>query len=207
MRALPGATTKICSHCRVELSLDRFYSNRSRPDGLTSCCRDCSREATKRYYEAHKEEAAQHWSDYYEQNREYLAAQALARYWEHRDEICEKTNARRADPQVKAKQAAYNKTHRANRNANTAARRARLLNGEGRHTVRDVQAQYELQEGRCFYCSTELNDGFHVDHYIPLSRGGSNGPENIVIACPPCNLKKGSKHPFDFMQDGLAKVS
>jgi 5-methylcytosine-specific restriction endonuclease McrA len=28
--------------------------------------------------------------------------------------------------------------------------------------------------------------------------GGSNGPENIVIACPHCNQSKNAKHPMDF---------
>jgi len=30
-----------------------------------------------------------------------------------------------------------------------------------------------------------------VDHVIPLSRGGSDHPSNMVVACRPCNLKKG----------------
>ena len=33
---------------------------------------------------------------------------------------------------------------------------------------------------------------------IPLAKGGSNGPENIVIACAPCNLKKNAKLPHEF---------
>jgi 5-methylcytosine-specific restriction endonuclease McrA len=33
---------------------------------------------------------------------------------------------------------------------------------------------------------------------VPLSRGGTNGPENIVCSCPACNHKKSDKHPMDF---------
>jgi len=39
---------------------------------------------------------------------------------------------------------------------------------------------------------------YHADHFIPLSLGGNNGAENIVLACAHCNLRKGGKHPAVF---------
>lgn len=53
--------------------------------------------------------------------------------------------------------------------------------------------QYEVQRGKCHWCGIALGDDYHVDHVIPLVKGGSNGPENIVCSCPPCNLRKGAK--------------
>jgi 5-methylcytosine-specific restriction endonuclease McrA len=37
---------------------------------------------------------------------------------------------------------------------------------------------------------------------IPLDRGGSNGPENIVIACPECNHSKHNKLPHEWNGSG-----
>jgi 5-methylcytosine-specific restriction endonuclease McrA len=34
-----------------------------------------------------------------------------------------------------------------------------------------------------------------LDHLIPKSRGGSNGPENLVPACKPCNNRKADRTP------------
>lgn len=46
----------------------------------------------------------------------------------------------------------------------------------------------------CKYCSCELQwEASTVDHVVPLSKGGSNDPENLVLACNPCNSRKGSK--------------
>ncbi len=45
----------------------------------------------------------------------------------------------------------------------------------------------------CQYCRSEQDLTF--DHLIPRSRGGRTGWENVVAACGPCNLRKGSKLP------------
>ena len=77
-------------------------------------------------------------------------------------------------------------------------RRAHKKNNGGVHTAEDIKAQYERQKGTCFYCGKKVGKKYHVDHVIPISRGGYNGPENLVISCPKCNLSKGTKHPMDF---------
>lgn len=46
-------------------------------------------------------------------------------------------------------------------------------------------------EFRCQYCGAKGDLTF--DHVVPRSRGGRTSWENVVAACSPCNLKKGSK--------------
>ena len=55
---------------------------------------------------------------------------------------------------------------------------------------------YHHYGNSCCYCgrqfpSSELN----LDHVIPRSRGGTTGWSNVVTACLPCNLRKGSRLP------------
>jgi 5-methylcytosine-specific restriction endonuclease McrA len=50
----------------------------------------------------------------------------------------------------------------------------------------------------CYWCNVKCEDEYHVDHYIPLSKGGSHVKENLVIACKSCNLRKKDKDPFSF---------
>ena|SRR5690625_5293024 len=61
--------------------------------------------------------------------------------------------------------------------------------------------------GRCYYCGTILPERWHVDHIKPLVRvlGEPQYPErdnfdNLVPACPPCNLYKGSSNLEEFRQ-------
>lgn len=70
---------------------------------------------------------------------------------------------------------------------------------DGHHTPDDRQLIFELQNAQCFYCACELTYGkFHGDHYIALSKDGSNARHNIVIACPCCNIGKRDKDPVNF---------
>lgn len=77
--------------------------------------------------------------------------------------------------------------------AKSQRRRAREQNAAGVHTAADIRECYMEQAGRCAYCGMPVYDDYHVDHIIPLARGGTNWPENICIACPNCNLEKGDK--------------
>lgn len=69
----------------------------------------------------------------------------------------------------------------------------------GSHSMQDVIHRLEQQIGKCFWC-VRILDGFHVDHVIPLSRGGSNGHDNIVLACPSCNVRKRNMMPEQWMR-------
>jgi 5-methylcytosine-specific restriction endonuclease McrA len=45
----------------------------------------------------------------------------------------------------------------------------------------------------CFYCKEPLNRDFHIDHKIPIAKGGTHSLENMVLACMPCNQEKHAK--------------
>jgi 5-methylcytosine-specific restriction endonuclease McrA len=64
--------------------------------------------------------------------------------------------------------------------------------------LRPVLEQRKLEQGgKCFYCQRPgLVLG--LEHRIPVSRGGSHDPENIVAACGSCNSSKGTKTEAEF---------
>lgn len=54
----------------------------------------------------------------------------------------------------------------------------------------DTKSTVFARDGqRCVYCGT-LEGPFRFDHLFPFSRGGSDDPSNLVIACHPCNAAK-----------------
>jgi 5-methylcytosine-specific restriction endonuclease McrA len=77
--------------------------------------------------------------------------------------------------------------------------KARKKLAEGSHTGEDIQRIIKKQINLCFWCNSELVK-IHIDHYIPLSRGGSNDKKNLVASCPHCNLSKRNKMPEGFIK-------
>jgi 5-methylcytosine-specific restriction endonuclease McrA len=58
----------------------------------------------------------------------------------------------------------------------------------------------EAQKNRCAICSASLKHGDHLDHILPLARGGRHEPGNLQLLCPPCNLHKSDRDPIQHMQ-------
>lgn len=58
---------------------------------------------------------------------------------------------------------------------------------------------YQRDLKKCFYCGKKLK--FHqitLDHYIPVSKGGTNDIFNLVTCCKRCNKLKGDSLPEDY---------
>ena len=56
----------------------------------------------------------------------------------------------------------------------------------------------------CAYCNADFWD--HMDHIVPLAKGGRHSIENVAPSCAKCNYAKGTKvrlperwHPFMYM--------
>jgi 5-methylcytosine-specific restriction endonuclease McrA len=73
------------------------------------------------------------------------------------------------------------------------AARRRSQQASQRYSGSDVQRLLIAQSSRCARCGTSLSLGYHVDHIIPLSRGGENVAGNLQLLCAICNLKKSNK--------------
>ena len=79
-------------------------------------------------------------------------------------------------------------------------RRARKVEAGGSYALTDIDLKLVAQQWRCVYCKSDIRSRYHVDHITPLCRGGSNGPENIQLLCPPCNLAKGRSDHEGFLK-------
>ncbi len=62
----------------------------------------------------------------------------------------------------------------------------------------DLRAEVMRSEA-CAYCGC-TSGPFEVDHITPVSRGGTNDPENLTCACRSCNRSKGAKTVKEWMQ-------
>jgi 5-methylcytosine-specific restriction protein A len=79
------------------------------------------------------------------------------------------------------------------------ARRARLANVGGTFTAQQALWRIEYFGWHCVYCKKELTERtVTLDHQIPICRGGTDWPSNLVPACKSCNSKKHKKTAFEY---------
>ena len=202
--------SKRCTKCGDEYpaTAEYFHADRSKLSGIRSSCKWCSTADALAYRRSHLEKRTEAERRYKRANRD--KCNALLRAWRKKNPDKVNSESTRASKRAWKKRNAdkvqqdrreFMRTHPEKVAEYNRNRRARRLNSEGAHTDKDVQLIFKHQHGKCYYCKCELGL-YHVDHVIPLSRGGSNGPENIVLACAHCNSTKNNKMPHEWPEGG-----
>lgn len=80
-------------------------------------------------------------------------------------------------------------------------RRARQKASGGTVSRDLVRRLLELQKFRCVNCKVDLREaGSHLDHIVPLAKGGAHTDGNMQLLCPTCNMRKSDKDPIEWAQ-------
>lgn len=181
-----GDSTKPCSKCGLYKSLEQFPIHRSSKDNRKNTCKDCdNKRRNQRYWDNRETELADR-KQYYIDNKERIDAK-------HR-EWASKNIQRRAELDRKWRLANPDK-----RRASSEQRRAQKNGSRGQVSAALIYQMAEDQQWLCAYCDTPLFGSFHVDHMIPLCKGGSHNWTNIAITCATCNLRKRTKTVEEFL--------
>lgn len=88
-----------------------------------------------------------------------------------------------------------NKTEkgRAEKTANRISRR-----GSGKITKSEIEHIKRTSSMKCYWCGANCEDDYHLDHYIPVAKGGKTNVDNMVLSCSLCNQHKSAKDPISF---------
>jgi hypothetical protein len=73
-----------------------------------------------------------------------------------------------------------------------------------RYTTQELRARFNQLNDRCPYCHSsidfDLRASFEWDHFIPVSKGGSDVMGNLIPCCPTCNIKKSNHDPYEWFK-------
>ena len=206
--------TKVCTKCGQKFPATREYFHKVR-NGLCARCKTCACEAKraerlanpdrqkqtrKRYYESHKEEVNTYSRAWYQENKAQAKETGHRHYLEHKEYIQEKAREwRKLHPEQKLEtDRKWRDKNREKVRASNRHRKAVKKSAEGSHTAEDIRTLLKMQKGRCWWCGKPFGQDYHVDHRIPLSRGGSDDASNLVITCPTCNIEKHTRLPSEW---------
>ena len=81
-------------------------------------------------------------------------------------------------------------------------RRALKNNTESTVTTAEINKLIEDSNNICFWCDEDI-DVMHLDHIYPLSKGGKDEINNLVVSCRGCNARKYNKDPEVWLEEIL----
>lgn len=183
---------KLCKKCDTLKEPVEFYKHKQTRDGYETTCKQCMKETArrwalenpeknkakdKRYVARHPERRKETVAKYYQANKEHL-------------------NERVKQSRLKNKEL-YAELGRKHANI----RRARKLdNGTEPYTEKQMLDKYGYL---CHICNEGINfaaprrvglpgweRGLHIDHLVPLAKGGADTLENVRPSHGLCNLEK-----------------
>lgn len=167
---------KKCRGCGESKPRMRFSKHKLGRDGLRPRCKDCCAEENARWRARSSEKIRERNAEYRRENRERHLAYNRSWNAANRDR-CDAATARWRERNPEKVWAQKHRHRVLKRNAP----------GAEYATTEKVVARIEFYGGRCRYCSARADT---IDHRIPLARGGSALPANLVPACRSCNSRK-----------------
>jgi 5-methylcytosine-specific restriction endonuclease McrA len=211
---------KTCTKCGQTKKLGLFKADKRLKSGYGSQCKECKYKQTNNWvlhnYERkleinnnyrlrHPEQAAERNRAWALDNQDYLSEKAKAYREANKEKLTEQSKAwrvankekiaqdnkawRAANPErKKANDDAWWRANPEKVKARNSARRARKKAASiYLVTDKDIRA---IMSKPCAYCGKQSE---HLDHVVPLYRGGTHSIGNLVAACATCNLSKGKK--------------
>lgn len=93
---------------------------------------------------------------------------------------------------ARANNARYKKANRARCSERERLRKAGIRDENHPQFIERVDRDivYKMHGGCCGICHEFIGGDFHVDHVVPLSKGGKHGYVNVQPAHPLCNNRK-----------------
>ena len=156
---------------------------------------DKVRESKARAYRAHPEKAKIYSEKYKSEHIEQLRRARVLWLKNNKEKMAEYYKAyRKAEKENNPQE--FNMRRRLYRHN----RRVKEKNNGGTIPNGIVEKLFRLQQGKCPCCGFPLGKDFHLDHKMPVTRGGTNEEWNFQLLRKSCNLAKSAKHPIDFMQ-------
>lgn len=194
-----------CGHCGQCLTVDNFQKNHNNHLGLQNVCKECKKIADAEWRSNNLEKSrAKSKARYHakpEERKQYKET--------HKEQIAEtKRNYRRTHPEaVKKHKRDGNKRFKEREPEKFKLRqkisRIKRQGGKGNVTRLKIIELYHDQNERCAYCGISIYwsvpRDIHIDHVIPLSKGGSNDIDNLALTCHACNESKGDKLLTDWL--------
>jgi 5-methylcytosine-specific restriction endonuclease McrA len=172
---------KKCPQCNLVKEESCFYMTKQ---GIYSWCKECTKRISREYY--------------YKNREKYIAT---TRRWQEKNPdkvVTVRKNRYKSSKNQKLHQKRVEEWKKKN------PIKAREIQRKGNYTRRSKVAKvyiedvdhnkvFERDEGICGICQNPVDKNrYHLDHIIPIAKGGLHCYDNVQISHPRCNQTKGA---------------
>ena len=182
----------------IKKERERYYTRKTNPKYQQRC---------KMYRENNKSTIKEYLKIYTEVNKEVLKQKKViysknngrSQYLKHRDYVLNRRKKNRhldRERYIKWKAANPEKSSIRAKMQN-ARRKSFLMKATGSFTTEQILKLCTYQRNKCYWCGEKM-EKYTIDHYHPISKGGSNDISNIVLSCRKCNCSKNNMSPYLF---------
>ena len=182
---------KRCTICKIKKPFSEFHKAHNIKDGYKGQCKSCRRIEKRLYKKKNKKKELKQQREWRANNPHKIKEYNLK--YKIRIDIYYYENS----DKVKNRMKEYNKTEMGKKVARLHSRKYRALKktvADNTITHTSLENLKQLQDNKCYHCGCELQYSIpfevHLDHYIPISKGGIHSINNVVWSCKTCNLKK-----------------
>jgi 5-methylcytosine-specific restriction endonuclease McrA len=205
--ALPPET-KICPQCDVLRPFSDFAKDKTQKDGLQTRCRECQSVIHRQYVvqnadvlrqKAHEYNVSEHGrakrkaynAEYRRNNNQYFVEYMAIWRAQNRDRVL-----------LYAREYGRTEKGRDVRRSHHTKRRLRIRDAFTPVTAAEIAQIRKAQTDKygrliCWRCCKPITRSPHLDHFIPLDKGGRHSPGNLHFMHAKCNLNKSNKHPHE----------
>jgi len=176
--------SKICSSCEEDKPLEDFHRHKRGKWGRAERCKICKKQLDAGHYEKNSDTIKAREAKYRKENPEKVKISQHNKYMKRQAEIIANNKAWVKENREKVR--GYKRRHQAQY--------------EGLKKEKDLSPDYPTVIARdgmfCYLCGEEIVDGkYHVDHIIPITKGGYHAEFNLSVAHDTCNISKQNKLP------------
>ncbi len=193
--------SKECRRCKETKSAEEFSKSSRNKDGLISYCKECDSKYGKDWYARNKESNKQRSLKWAKENKEKF--KEYQKKWDEENKEVRRRYQAKWYQENKKKVSANQKTWW-DKNPDKRKLYKHKYYGKLRDQLGEVSSDIieKLrieQDNLCYYCDKKL-DSWHLEHMVPVSRGGLHDDSNLCLSCPSCNLRKQTKTAEKFIQ-------
>ena len=206
---------KVCNKCKeLKPKTNEYFAFKNKAKGiLKNECKMCEKE----YRKNNKEKLKEYFKEYYKNNKDKIKKNTKEYQENNKEKVREYKKEYRSRDKTKNMMKEYLKEYQKNNKDKmifySSQRRVLRAGNGGSYTQEQYREMLEYFEYKCAYTGESIEDNLHIDHIIPVSKGGTSYIWNLIPVTPSANMSKSNKNIEDwyreqeyFSEDRLNKI-